>query len=177
MKYAATDLSDLIVPFVAVPVADEQVDTLKKSTEQSSIWERFLTMALPLLLFVQFGIFFYIHDDSVSTLHWAVVNSSILLYMLTTHLYQKSLEWMGCFDYTFLILLPELVVVICMALCCFGSHVVVAFLLLVVTKVILALIVVVVHAYRLFLDDDDEEDDDSMVVINSEQQSKECCKV
>ena len=166
MNYSTEQQSELAVPFLAVPLehAEQQEDPKKHDAtddddaseeEDDCCFNHFINLALHVLLFVQFGVFFYVQDESVAGLPWSVVNCSIVLYMLTTYLYRECLDWAGTTNEV-LVLLPEIFIVVTMGMC-FFDHVVAAFMLLVVTKLFLALTVVVVNTYRLFRGDEEEE--------------------
>jgi len=164
MNYSA-EQSELAVPFIAVPLPEDDSHQQEPSQSQvedasseASCCDHFLNVALHILLFLQFGIFFWVGDESVANLSWSVVNCSIALYMLTTHLYRECLHWAGV-SYDVSMLLPEIMIVVTMALC-FFNRVVDAFLLLVLTKLGLALTVVVINGYRLLWRTQDNDDDE-----------------
>lgn len=180
MNYSA-EQSELSAPLIAVPAGDASEPAKAASTDrpqrtehdeavQPMSWcEHFLNLTLHVLLFFQFGIFFWVQDESVAQLSWSVVNGSIALYLLTTHLYRECLEWAGV-SYDVSLLLPEFMIVVTMGLC-FFDRVVEAFLLLIVTKLCLALTVVIVNSYRLFyFDNDDADDDDKTVAVAEDEE-------
>ena len=179
MNYSA-EPSDTTIPFIAVPVESADSKLLSSKTQhhhhrpaqptsneytvplletEFSIPDIILNLALHVLLFIQFGIFFWVHDESVAHLSWTVVNASIVMYLITTYLYRECLHWAGV-SYDLSMLLPEVMIVVTMAMCCF-YHVLPAFLLLILTKLCLAVIVVVVNAFRLLYEDNDDDADDA----------------
>ena len=117
-----------------------------------------LWLVLPVLLFVQFGIAFRLdqqqtaassahHYYSIHHLEWSTVNYSILLFVLSSYLFRRTLqETESCCDSsvasaTFMFLLPEIIMDILLAFVLFGQ-VVPAFLSMVVCTMGLSLYVV-----------------------------------
>lgn len=120
-----------------------------------------LWLVLPALLFVQFAIAFRLeeqqhpstdhHDHySIHTLEWSTVNYSIVLFVLSSYLFRRTLqETVECcnetasfwLNSTVLFLLPEIIMDILLALVLFGQ-VVPAFLVMVVCTMGLSLYVV-----------------------------------
>jgi hypothetical protein len=110
--------------------------------------ETVITITLYILLYVQFGLFFYLGDDAVNGLTWTVVNSSICLSMVATHLYRTALTEIHVSS-DIAMLIPEILTVTCMGLIYF-RQLIPAFLLLVAGNLITATTSVVVDAYRLW---------------------------
>lgn len=175
MNYSA-EASDLTAPFIAVPVVEsgdieqqqdqklQQEDCVRHSALDSefSVPDIILNLALHVLLCIQFGIFFWFQDDSVTDLSWAMVNGSVAMYLVTTYLYRECLHWAGV-SHEFSMLLPEVMIVVTMGLCCFYDMLP-AFLVLILTKLCLAVFVVIVNLYRLLTDGLDEEHCDQQLL-------------
>jgi hypothetical protein len=107
------------------------------------------------LLFLQFGIFFYVEDPSVEGLEFSKVTFSIVLFFIATHLYRTVLTEIG-YSFELAMLLPEIIVVVAMAIAYF-QHVVAAFLFLLAGMIFLALTVVVINSYRLCRNEECDE--------------------
>jgi len=114
--------------------------------EEDTCCESFMSVLLYVLLFLQFGIFFYVEDPAVDTLDFSVVACSIFLFIVATHLYRNVLTEIGSSDIE--MLLPEVIIVVSMGIAYF-QHVVAAFLFLIAGKLFMALTVVLINAYRL----------------------------
>lgn len=115
--------------------------------KQEFFCENILALMLHALLLVDFGIFFYREDPSVENLEWKLVSFSIVLYMITTHLYRACLSDFGVSN-DFALLLPEITIVASMCVALF-QHVIAAFLLLVLAKFIMALCVIFISTHKI----------------------------
>jgi hypothetical protein len=167
--------SELSVPFIAValstlhgtnedtkaPSSSDDRPTQKNEAEQQpmmatsgtgsgpiSLCDHVTNLALYALLLVQFGTFFYYNDDAVSEMNWTVVNISITLFMVSTHLYRCVMNEIGVSDARAM-LFPELAIVISMLLA-YLQHVMPAFLLLTACQFCMALAGATVNGYRLY---------------------------
>jgi hypothetical protein len=94
------------IPVLVDDDVDEQEENNQKDASQC--WYNFL---LPLLLFVQFGVAFHVHDETVtSNLSWSIVNISILLFCLTVWLYRNTfIDTKMHKNWCIVLLLPEIV--------------------------------------------------------------------
>lgn len=159
--------SELFTPLVGTLPQEEQVhdetqeqslDDVSSSEEaqdEQSCCDLLMNFMLFALLFLQFGIFFYVHDPAVETLEFSVVAVSIVLFMVAAQLFRTVLIEVGV-SMDLALLLPEILVVFTMALA-FFQQVVAAFLFLETGKLLMALTVVVINGYRLCKSDSDYE--------------------
>jgi hypothetical protein len=117
---------------------------------------------LPALLFLQFGMAFYMSNvEAVTGLRWSVVNYSIVLFVVTAVLYRQAAvdcKWTS----SFMILLPEILMDVILGMVLFDK-IVMAFLFMLLSMLGLAMFVVVCSIRVLVVlsmdnGDDDEED-------------------
>jgi hypothetical protein len=101
-----------------------------------------MTLALPALLFLQFGISFYylLPVDATTGLSWRVVNCSIIFFVLSAHLFRQSARDCNLTN-SAVLLLPEILMDIILGLVLFDK-VVVALLFMLVSILALAVFVV-----------------------------------
>lgn len=165
---------------VARPV-DEQEEPECCEVHTTTCCDSFiLWLVLPALLFVQFAIAFRLEDQqhpaaddhhhhySIHNLEWSTVNYSIVLFVLSSYLFRRTLqETVACcnettssrffFSSTFLFLLPEIIMDLLLALVLFGQ-VVPAFLAMVLFTMGLSLYVVVQSFQTLLYDEGDDDE-------------------
>jgi hypothetical protein len=117
---------------------------------------------LPSLLFLQFGMAFYMSNvEAVTGLRWSVVNYSIVLFVITAVLYRQAAvdcKWTS----SFIVLLPEILMDIILGMVLFDK-IVAAFLFMLISMLCLAMFVVVCSIRVLIVlsvgNDDDEEEE------------------
>jgi hypothetical protein len=147
---------------IAVPLQveddDDELRVLPTRYDLFVLW-----LVLPTLLFLQFGIAFWFHDGVSTTTHhlyWYTVNWSIVLFVVASYLFRRTLQ-----DHrherniavdTLLFLLPEIIMDVLLGMVLFGL-VEVAFLTMVASTVGLSLYVVVQSLYTL---SENTQDDD-----------------
>jgi hypothetical protein len=114
---------------------------------------------LPALLFLQFGMAFYMSNvEAVTGLRWSVVNYSIVLFVVTAVLYRQAAvdcKWTS----SFIILLPEILMDVILGMVLFDK-IVMAFLFMLLSMLGLAMFVVVCSIRVLVvlsMDNGDEE--------------------
>jgi hypothetical protein len=97
---------------------------------------------LPALLFLQFGMAFYMSNvEAVTGLRWSVVNYSIVLFVVTAVIYRQAAvdcKWTS----SFIILLPEILMDVILGMVLFDK-IVMAFLFMLLSMLGLAMFVVV----------------------------------
>ena len=115
---------------------------------------------LPALLFLQFGMAFYMSNvEAVTGLRWSVVNYSIVLFVVTAVLYRQAAvdcKWTS----SFIILLPEILMDVILGMVLFDK-IVMAFLFMLLSMLGLAMFVVVCSIRVLVvlsMDNDGEEE-------------------
>jgi hypothetical protein len=109
----------------------------------------FITLALlPCLLFIQFGMAFYLHDKSTSSLSWPLVNLAIVLYVAAVWIYRQA-----CVDFNIgslvMLLLPELLMDIVLALVLFNRVVLALATLLSSTMLLSSFVIFTMIRYLL----------------------------
>jgi hypothetical protein len=117
---------------------------------------------LPALLFLQFGMAFYMSNvEAVTGLRWSVVNYSIVLFVVTAVLYRQAAvdcKWTS----SFAILLPEILMDVILGMVLFDK-IVMAFLFMLLSMLGLAMFVVVCSIRVLVvLSMEDKDDDDDV---------------
>jgi hypothetical protein len=144
---------------------DDVVDYDEEEEEHDSYcYDVFIIwVALPVLLFIQFGVAFLAQDETTRNLSWPVVNVSIVLFALTVWLYRES-----CIDSKItsclLVLLPEIILNTVLILVLFNKTPVAFYLLLLGMELlsVLAIIATVRFLYcsRLQLEEEKKEHED-----------------
>jgi hypothetical protein len=124
---------------------------------------------LPALLFLQFGMAFYMSNvEAVTGLRWSVVNYSIVLFVVTAVLYRQAAvdcKWTS----SFIILLPEILMDVILGMVLFDK-IVMAFLFMLLSMLGLAMFVVVCSIRVLVvLSMEDKEDDEEDVEEKEEK--------
>ena len=146
---------------------DEVNTTCTHEEEQTTTCcDTLMDLALYFLLFLQFGAVFYVQGDAVSGLRWPIVNASICLFIVATHLYRNALAEIEVLSDAAM-LLPEIIIVSSVGLV-FFYQVLFAFLLLLTGILAMALTVVVINAYRLWNYDAVEEESSSKALTGYE---------
>jgi hypothetical protein len=116
---------------------------------------------LPALLFLQFGMAFYMSNvEAVTGLRWSVVNYSIVLFVVTAVLYRQAAvdcKWTS----SFAILLPEILMDVILGMVLFDK-IVMAFLFMLLSMLGLAMFVVVcsIRVLVVLSMEDKEEDEE-----------------
>jgi hypothetical protein len=117
---------------------------------------------LPALLFLQFGMAFYMSNvEAVTGLRWSVVNYSIVLFVVTAVLYRQAAvdcKWTS----SFIILLPEILMDVILGMVLFDK-IVMAFLFMLISMLCLAMFVVVCSIRVLVVLSLNKDDDDDFV--------------
>jgi hypothetical protein len=156
---------------------DDEAGSNSKNGEDGKAFSWFdhvvVWIILPALLFLQFGMAFFMSDVEVVTgLRWSVVNYSILLFVATSVLYRQAAvdcKWTS----SFIILLPEIIMDVILGLVLFDK-IVMAFLFMLVSMLGLAIFVVVCSIRILVLSSmnngDDEDDDEEDEVKDSKKE-------
>jgi hypothetical protein len=135
---------------LAIVYDDEEKESCRKAAQDESQWRKpFIDMVvLPALLFLQFGMAFFMSPVEATTgLQLSVVNYSIVIFVVNAALYRQTVQ---DFQIACLVarLLPEIIIGTVMGLvfCC---QIVPAFLLLMSSMLCMALFVVVSSMYYL----------------------------
>lgn len=104
---------------VARQCANEAVN--KDGTDEKSTWNEkvILWVILPTMLLSQFGMAFLMHDEETATMSWNIVVCSILLFAMTAWLFRSTCEEVGL-GKKVLVLLPELLMNVVLALVFFN---------------------------------------------------------
>jgi hypothetical protein len=127
------------------PSSDAETETSSSSKYKDLL----ISVALFCLMFIHFGLIFGSNSDHViEGIHWSTINISALLFIIATYLYRNALTDCGISNDAAM-LLPELIIVVSMALV-FFFQVLAAFLLLAFGKLFMAVTVVVINSYRLW---------------------------
>jgi hypothetical protein len=131
-----------------------------------------ISIALSILMFVHFGLIFYIDPDhTIHGLSWTTMNISITLFIVAAYLYRTVLTEYCNVSGDVAMLLPEIVIVVVMTFV-FFDHIIVAFLVLSFGKFTMATTVVVINTYRLWfeksIDNDDEQAKDGQPTSNDD---------
>jgi hypothetical protein len=119
--------------------AEEEDDNIQEFSwfDQVVVW-----IILPTLLFLQFGMAFYMSDvEAVTGLRWTVVNYSIVLFVVTAVLFRQAAidcKW----THSLIILLPEILMDVILGMVLFDK-IVMAFLFMIFSMLSLAMFVVV----------------------------------
>jgi hypothetical protein len=125
-------------------------------TSPSSDYKDFLiSIALFCLMFVHFALIFGSDSDQViEGVNWSTMNISTVLFIVATYLYRNALTDCGISNDAAM-LVPELIIVVSMALV-FFYQALAAFLLLAFGKFFMAFTVVVINSYRLWFAQEDD---------------------
>lgn len=134
----------LALPLIAVPPQETEAEQRKQNC--SLLCGHFLTLLLPLVLFLQFGAEFQVQNDATAEIGWSVMNLSISLFAVTTFLHKESLSDLEV--PVFAKMMPEIIVLAVSSLI-FYDEVLMAFLVMVAGAFLVALSVVAVSAYQL----------------------------
>ena len=163
------------LPIVALPTNDESScdeQPQKPQTEHNhDIWISVLLFAL---MYIHFGLIYYSDPNHViNGVSWTTINISISLFIIATFLYRHALH--DCqIQSDFMMLLPEILILLSMAFV-FFQYIITAFLLLAVGKLYMAFFVIIINSYKLWsissINDDgcdleqdkDSKDNDSIV--------------
>jgi hypothetical protein len=127
----------------------KDINAAKEDPDDSSMMDNsFITWALlPCLLFIQFGMPFYIHDKATASLSWSLVNFVILLYVAAVWIYRQA-----CIDSNIgsivMLLLPELLMDIVLALILFNRVVLALAALLASTMLLSTFVIFTMIRYR-----------------------------
>lgn len=143
-----------------------------KGDKEFSLFDRVVVwIILPALLFLQFGMAFYMSNvEAVTGLHWSVVNYSIVLFVITAVLYRQAVvdcKWTS----SFVILLPEILMDVILGMVLFDK-IVMAFLFMLISMLGLAMFVVVCSIRILVASSMDKDDDDDVDVKEEAKDDK-----
>jgi hypothetical protein len=150
-----------------VPSKTPETNESEASSSSSPYQDLLISCALFGLMFLHFGLIFGSDGDHViDGIRWSTINVSIGLFIAATYLYRNALTDCGISN-DVAMLLPEVIIVIAMALV-FFYQVIAAFLLLAVGKSVMAFTVIVINSYRLwFIEDEtvaeESENEESIV--------------
>ena len=157
-----------IVSLPAVPsegeMSSKEQPTQVPQTSQHS-HDMWITVLLFTLMYIHFGLIYY-SDPShiINGVSWTTINISISLFIIATFLYRQALH--DCrIKSDLMILLPEILILLSMALV-FFQNVIAAFLLLAAGKLYMAFTVILINAYHLWslsstTDDETEVNEES----------------
>jgi hypothetical protein len=124
---------------IAYDDTEESEDDLQSSSHDEESF--FLSFALHVLLFAQFGMTFSASSiEAITGLSWSVVNYSIILYVITTTIYRQAAKDCKLTCSAVVLILPEILMNIMVVLVLF-QKVVAAFLVLWVSTLCLAFLV------------------------------------
>jgi hypothetical protein len=122
---------------------DDEEESCQEATEDDSQWfnNSVVLIILPALLFLQFGMAFSRNPVQGTTgLQLSVVNSNIVMFVITAALYRRAVQEMTTCSVQ-LLLLPEIIMNVVLGLVLYGQ-VVPAFLILLSSMLCLAVFVV-----------------------------------
>jgi hypothetical protein len=137
-------------------VADDDDDGI--SEYKNNCVEMVAMLVLPALMFLQFGMAFYMSKVEPDTgLRWSVVNYSIVWFVITATLYRQALKHCKV-TFSVAVLLPEILMDIILSLVLFGK-VVPAYVVLLCGMLCLALFGVASSIHLLFVAKASPEED------------------
>lgn len=140
---AVNKTKELLQELISDSSMKKDINAANECTDDSSMMDNsFITwVLLPCLLFIQFGMPFYIHDKATASLSWSLVNFVIVLYVAAVWIYRQA-----CLDSNIgsviMLLLPELLMDIVLALILF-NRVVLALAALLASTMLLSTFVIV----------------------------------
>lgn len=134
----------------AVPT-EEEPSSLERPQEEPSQYnhDMWISVLLFTLMYVHFGLIYYSDPNHIiNGVSWTTINISISLFIVATFLYRHALH--DCqIQHDAMMLLPEIVILISMALV-FFQNIIAAFLLLAVCKLYMAFTVIIINSYKLW---------------------------
>jgi hypothetical protein len=158
-------------PKLVVPTADEtpleeDVPQEPPSQHNHDIWISVLLFAL---MYIHFGLIYYSDPNHIiNGVSWTTINLSISLFIVATFLYRHALH--DCqIQNDFMMLLPEILILISMAFV-FFQYIITAFLLLAVGKLYMAFTVIIINSYKLWSLSSTNED---QFEVQQHQESKD----
>jgi amino acid permease len=100
-------------------------------------------------MYIHFGLIYYSDPNHIiNGVSWTTINISISLFIIATFLYRHALH--DCqIQSDFMMLLPEILILLSMAFV-FFQYIITAFLLLAVGKLYMAFTVIVINSYKLW---------------------------
>jgi hypothetical protein len=144
------------------PSSKEQLQ-VQQTPPNHDMW---ITVLLFTLMYIHFGLIYYSDPNHIiNGVSWTTINISISLFIIATFLYRQALH--DChIKNDLMILLPEILILMSMALV-FFQNVIAAFLLLAVGKLYMAFMVILINAYHLWslsstTDDDVDENEEEI---------------
>lgn len=113
---SATQVTELKTPLLE---PNETCGDRAQPRNMPEIYEILMQTLLPVSLFLQFGMAFTMHTEGTASLSWTIVNVSVVLFIITAWLYRHT-----CADANMktivLLLLPEILMDMVLALIYFG---------------------------------------------------------
>jgi hypothetical protein len=82
---------EVSLPLIRVAAPSSTIKSDETKRAGGSVCGNIISLALPLVLFLQFGLAFQVHDKSTDNLEQPIVNFSIALFTVTSLMYRKSL--------------------------------------------------------------------------------------